>query len=479
MPVLDQQLQAIRNCLERHGDRVGAGPLLVAVSGGRDSTVLLWLLSQMAQQNELSAGLVVAHVDHGVHPQSREAATHVSSLADQLKLPFLSARLENVGTSEEALRNARYEALVQMAKQVGAAAVLTAHHADDDMETVLFRMVRGTGPRGLAGIPESRPLTNGISVLRPLIRTSQSAIAELLTTSGLSIFEDPTNKDLRYSRNQLRHELIPDLREVLGNRLDLSLMELAKTARAANDILEKEALRILDDNACYQTPWRCELNLAPPPDKDQPFLEEAICQIHARLHPKGRRPSFDFQRRIFELWKQPAGKRVHGPNELLVERTRRGILILCPQLAGSPPPNPVELPESTDLAFGTTEWQMHRTHHPSPPMGLKPTEMGPMRALIRAAFAAEPWCLRRRRAGDRFWPLGAAGPVDLRRFLQARHMPRYDRDRLPILIDGNDEILWVPGIEIASPHRITLETEACFEVKLSILGGAKTSPGPY
>ena len=80
----------------------------------------------MAQQNELSAGLVVAHVDHGVHPQSREAATHVSSRADQLKLPCLSARLENVGTSEEALRNARYEALIQMAKQVGAAAVLTA-----------------------------------------------------------------------------------------------------------------------------------------------------------------------------------------------------------------------------------------------------------------------------------------------------------------------------------------------------------------
>ena len=479
MPVLDQQLQVIRSCLARYGDRAGAGPILVAVSGGRDSTVLLWLLSQISQQNELGAGLVVAHVDHGIHEHSQAAAKHVSALADQLKLPFLSAQLKNVGTSEEALRNARYEALIKMAQEVGAGVVLTAHHADDDMETVLFRMVRGTGPRGLAGIPESRPLTNGISVLRPLIRTSQSAIAELLTASGLSVFEDPTNKDLRYARNQLRHELIPDLREVLGNRLDLSLMELAKTARAANDILEEEALRILERNASYPTNWRCEFNLAPPPDEDQPFLEEAICQIHARLHPKGRRPSFDFQRRIFDLWKQPAGKRVHGPSELLVERTRSGILVICPQLAGSPPANPVELPESSDLPFGTTEWQMHRTQHSSPPVGLKPTETGPRRALIRAAFAAEPWRLRRRQAGDRFWPLGAAGPVDLRRFLQARHLPRYDRDRLPILVDGNDEILWVPGIEIAAPHRITLETEACFEVKLSILGGVKASPGPY
>lgn len=479
MHVLDQQLQAIRRCLARHEAHALGGPLLVAVSGGQDSTVLVWLLSELHRRGELSAGLVIGHVDHGVHELSAAAATHVHRLAEQLKLPVVSTRLEGVGTSEEALRDARYQRLVEMARDHGARMVLTAHHADDDMETVLFRMMRGTGPRGLAGIPEFRPLANGIAVLRPLLRTRQSTIARLLELSGLTIFEDPTNLDLAYARNQLRHELIPDLREVLGTRLDMSLIALARTARAANDILEAQATRMLRNYASHPTSWRCDLELAPPRDEDLPFLEEAICQVHAQLHPTGRRPSVDFGRRILALWKQPAGRRVHGPTELLAERTRTGILIVDLLLAGSPPVDRVELPTDELVRFGSTEWGVRRIRHASPPMSPTPTEAGPRRGLVRATFAAEPWSLRPRRAGDRFWPLGARGPVELRRFLQARHVPRFDRDRLPILVDGNDEILWVPGVEIAAPHRITVETEACFEVKLSILGGAGESPGPY
>lgn len=479
MRVLNQQLQAIRSCLERHKAASFDGPMLVAVSGGRDSTVLLWLLSQMARRQELENGLVVGHVDHRLHALSSAAAAHVSALADQLELPFVSTRLGDVGCSEEALRNARYKALVGMARDQGAGLVLTAHHAEDDMETVLFRMMRGTGPRGLAGIPEARPLATGITVLRPMIRTRQATITALLEESGLTPFEDPTNQDLSYARNQLRHEFIPDLREGLGSRLDLSLMQLAETARKANDILEAEAARLLQAYASYPTNWRCEFELAAPAEQDLVFLEEAICQAHARLHPTGRRPSFDFQRRILKLWQQPAGKRVHGPTELLAERTRKGILMINPQLAGAVPTGPIGLPVDIEMPFGTTEWGIRRTYHRCPPLSPKLHEAGPRRALVRAAHAAEPWSLRSRRAGDRFWPLGAAGEVELRRFMQARHMPRYDRDRLPILVDGNDEILWVPGIEIAAPHRITVETEACFEVKLSILGGVIESPGPY
>lgn len=479
MRVLNQQLQAIQSCLDRHKAHSYDGPILVAVSGGRDSTVLAWLLSQMARRQELDKDLVIGHVDHGVHHLSSAAAAHVSALADQLELPFVSTRLGDIGTSEDALRNARYEALVGMARDLGAGLVLTAHHADDDMETVLFRMMRGTGPRGLAGIPEARPLATGITVLRPMIRTRQSTIIDLLEASGLTAFEDPTNQDLSYARNQLRHEFIPDLREGLGSRLDLSLMELAETARRANDILEAEATELLESNASYPTNWRCELELEAPAEQDLPFLQEAICQIHARLHPAGQRPSFDFQRRIVKLWSQPAGKRVHGPTELLVERTREGIVMVDLHLAGTAPTQAIELAADVEVPFGTTEWSVRRSFHPSPPLNPTLQEAGPRRALVRAAHAAEPWALRCRRAGDRFWPLGAAGAVELRRFMQARHVPRYDRDRLPILVDGNDEILWVPGIEIAAPHRITVETEACFEVKLSILGGATGAGGSY
>jgi len=479
MPVLDQQLKAIRSCLARHATGAASGPMLVAVSGGQDSTVLLWLLSEMLRRNELNAELLVGHVDHGLHANSSEAADHVGELAARLGHKLVSTPLENVRSSEDALRNARYEALVRMARDEAAAVILTAHHADDDVETVLFRMMRGTGPRGLAGIPEARPLARGVKVIRPLIRTRRASITALLEESGLPIFEDPTNQDLSYSRNQLRHELLPDLREELGERLELSLMELAQTARRANDILEAEAQTLLQTCARHPTPWRCEIERGAPSERELPFFEEALCQAYAGLHPGGQRPSLDFQRRMLALWGQPAGKRVHGPTSLLIERTRAGILLVHQRLAGEPPDQPIDLPVGAGAVFGTTEWKLRRRLCDRPPHPRQLQRASPTRALISATHAAEPWHLRSRRAGDRFWPLGAARDVDLRRFLQARHLPRFDRDRLPILVDGAGRILWIPGVEISAPHRITEKTSACFEVKLSIVGGVQGESGPY
>ncbi len=156
-------LDACSKCLCRFENLVGERPVLAAVSGGVDSTVLLHALHRLQTERRLPGPLHVCHVDHAVRPDSRDTARHVAELCERLEVPLTVRRLVPSGErpSEDTLRRARYAELLQTGRDVGAGLLVTAHHADDNLETVLFRMLRGTGPRGLAGIPESRWLGHG------------------------------------------------------------------------------------------------------------------------------------------------------------------------------------------------------------------------------------------------------------------------------------------------------------------------------
>ena len=152
-------LDTCARTLSRYENVAAEGAVLAAVSGGMDSTLLLLALTRLREEGRLPGPLRVAHVDHGVRPDSAANAQHVAELCDRLEVPCQIEHLrwsQSETPGEDALRDARYAALEACARDVGARMLVTAHHADDNLETVLFRMLRGTGPRGLAGIPESR-----------------------------------------------------------------------------------------------------------------------------------------------------------------------------------------------------------------------------------------------------------------------------------------------------------------------------------
>src|SRR5262249_2207509 len=190
-----------------------------------------------------------------VRTDSRANAEHVVALGERLSVPVLVRRLElppgrssPCRRSEDELRTGRYRALAAMAQEVGAGALLTAHHADDNLETVLFRLLPGPGPRGLAGLPESRWLVEQgrrCLLVRPFLRVRRASLAALLAQLGERAFEDSTNQDLGYARNRLRLETIPRLRQDLGVGLDVALMTLASTARGLRQILEAQRPRVL------------------------------------------------------------------------------------------------------------------------------------------------------------------------------------------------------------------------------------------
>lgn len=218
-------------------------PLLIAFSGGLDSTVLL----HSAVRAVGAVSIVAAHVDHGLQPLSKAWFEHCAAESAALGVRFVGlralgcpARGDNI---EQWARGERYRLLFQAAADVGAAALMTAHHADDQLETLLLAMARGSGLDGLTGIAESDDC-EGVVLLRPLLTVTQSQLAREAKRRGLSWVEDPSNLDLNFVRNAVRHRLMPVLREVLPD-LPAQLpatIELLQQARATLQSIAEDDL---------------------------------------------------------------------------------------------------------------------------------------------------------------------------------------------------------------------------------------------
>ena len=234
--------------LEVRGARV-----LVAVSGGRDSSVLLDLFARCAPAFELE--LLVGHVHHGLRGvEADRDAEHVSALARAAGLAFAGVRIDPESatgvwpsrirpTLEEAARDLRREALARLADEHGCRSIATGHHAGDQAETLLLRLLRGTGPDGLAGMASK---SEGGRWLKPLLAVSPDAIAEEASARRLVWREDASNSDRRFSRNRLRHEVLPTLVSQFNPQLLRALGQLAEAARedrAWIEVLVEEAAK--------------------------------------------------------------------------------------------------------------------------------------------------------------------------------------------------------------------------------------------
>ncbi len=208
------------------------GKYIVAVSGGVDSIVLLDLLSK---NKDLE--LVVAHFDHGIRRESEKDKNFVVELAGRYGLPIRigEGRLGS-GTSEERARRTRYDFLHEVMKSEGADAIITAHHQDDLVETVIFNILRGTGRKGITS------LSNNKNIQRPLLGISKNEIIKYAKTNNLAWVVDSTNYDTQYTRNWIRHILIPKMDD---EKKDQILM-LYQSHQPINSEVDEAIKRIID-----------------------------------------------------------------------------------------------------------------------------------------------------------------------------------------------------------------------------------------
>jgi tRNA(Ile)-lysidine synthase len=230
-----------RETIRTYGMLAGGERVVVAVSGGPDSTALLSVLG--ALREELHLDLHVAHLNHGLRPDASLDAAAVGRMTRSLGYPFYEAT-EDVASAaartrrslEDAGREARYGFLAGVARRIEASVIATGHTRDDQAETVLMRLLRGSGTRGLAGIPPVRPLDR-LRVIRPLIDASRAEIVAYLARQGLAAREDSSNRDLAMLRNRVRLVLLPIL-EGYNPDVRRALARLAGMVRDEADALD-------------------------------------------------------------------------------------------------------------------------------------------------------------------------------------------------------------------------------------------------
>jgi tRNA(Ile)-lysidine synthase len=402
------------------------GRALVAVSGGPDSVTLLDLLRRASDVHSLT--LIAAHFDHGIHPASGQVARGVEDLARSMGVGFACGRGQlGPGTGETAARAARYAWLETVRVREGAGLILTAHHADDQAETVLMRLLAGSGPAGLAGMAAREgPL------VRPLLPFRRVDLLRHLRAAGLAAWLDPANQDPRHLRSWLRTEVLPALRHRLPD-VDARLLRAGRQAgraRAAwSALLERLPdldFRVEHDGVSVAGPALSGYDSA---------LGEMVLGAAARRAGCPFGPTR--AARVLALAARGAsGSRVPLGNGWSAE-VAFGRLRLA---RGSSPPAP-------DAALilagsqGQVEWGRWRITWRCEPAPLAQDRGG---WSIWVAPAG-PLTVRHWHAGERLRPLGGPGRRLLVRCFQDARVPRSRREGWPVLAEA-DGVIWIPGV---------------------------------
>jgi tRNA(Ile)-lysidine synthase len=476
--VLQRLLSYIRrHGLMRPGDRVG-----VAVSGGGDSVALLRLL--LEARHDLGVVPAVVHFNHKIRGADADADEQfVRELAARFGLEFFCYSADTPAYAaghrlslEAAARELRYRFFDELTADRKLERVATAHTRDDQAETVLLRLVRGAGPAGLAGIHPGvgggissggAPLPPVPRIVRPALDLTRAELRAYLRGVGQPWCEDASNQDVSFTRNRLRQEIMPRLRELNPN-LDAVLSDTAEIARAEelwwNEILN----RLQRDEPMWAKGAHGSLRLRLATLAAQPLaVQRRLLRLLALGH--GLRLEFQHVEQIRELVGEASQshKRLELPQDWDAVRAGQELWFERRSQPGAPPDYEFALPVPGAVDI--------------PQAGLTiAASISSSGERLYPAFARD-LRVRNWRPGDRYWPAHTAAPKKLKELLQARHIPREHKVRWPVVVSshfsprpgekwgtvnhGDEVIVWVPGFGL--PEQFRLREEATDGVRLT------------
>jgi tRNA(Ile)-lysidine synthase len=481
-------IDTVRKTISERQMLVGGDAVVVGVSGGPDSLCLLHVLREL--QQELGLSLHVGHLEHGIRGEESQAdAAYVESLVREWGLPVTVEQgdvpnyaAEHKLAIEEAARRVRYLFLGRVARQVGAQCVAVGHNADDQVETILMHLMRGSGLGGLRGMLPvqtlgAEPWWSGptLRLIRPLLEVSRSDVEAYCRQHGLTPRFDHSNLDLTYHRNRIRHELIPHL-ETFNPRFRELLCRSARSIADDYDYLRSQSLeawgrlaRERDSAVAFPLlPW-LELH----PSLQRHLLREAIHRLRKSL--RDITWTHVEQARV-ALHDKTAGARITLPQGLFLfvgyDEFVIGEEIYSPDLPLVPAePLRIELPGTTVIP--ESEWELRaivlkRDQLPEEAL----CNVEPWQAYLDLEQTGEQLVLRGRRGGDRFQPLGMGGKSkSLNAFFIDAKVPQHIRDRLPLLVSQSQtHIVWVAGYRIDERVKITEQTRQVLHVRF-VRGG--------
>ncbi len=451
----------VRQCIDDYGMLCPEDRVLVGVSGGPDSVALVHVLFWLRCRYAIDLG--IAHLDHGLRPDTAAQETAwVKRLAEDLHAPFFSSRLGTFpghGSLEAWLRTQRYDFLEQTAAQQGFSKIAVGHQANDNAEAVLLHLLRGSGMRGIAGIPPIR----GNRIIRPLIRVTRKEILTCLDRLGIDWLHDPTNMDVRFDRNRVRHQLIPLLEKDYTANLVQILNRTASICFEEDRWIDDQLAPLLARSVAARNSTSLRLRVDSLVRAPRPVQRRIIRNaLRMWLGDLQRFSAAHIENIVALLPDDQRHRRLHLPRRIEAERTVTGLCFrrFPGNYRGRPqaalPAEPVGLTHAIDTAEDLP------AAIEIPEAGLRLTfqieraidhaldhevvrSCGPHRACFDLNRLTFPLVIRNPKPGDRISPFGLQGTQKLKKLFIDHKIPKPERSRVPLVI-GGDTILWVVGV---------------------------------
>jgi tRNA(Ile)-lysidine synthase len=440
------------------GDRV-----LAACSGGPDSVALVALLLKL--RDEMPLEIHLAHFNHRLRDGADEDERFVRGLARRWALPLVAVSADVRSHAarkklniEEAGRDLRYDFLRRAAAEAGATKIATGHTMTDQAETVLMRLMRGTGLSGLAGIAQ---IVAGLPcpIVRPLLGIAGPDLRAWLAAEGIPFREDPSNLDRRFLRNRIRAELLPEIERRYEPRIVAHLARLAAIAGEEDELLGA-FVRELADEFIVRKGRDASLDL-----KSLPLILPALARRVAREYLrelKGDLRDISYED-VESLLSLGEGKDLPLRKGLVLRREGGRV----GRKKVGPPSKAYEIPwdgrgevvvAAAGMAFRGARRKAEAGRSSFKNDDRTGVDLDPAKLVF-------PLVIRNRRPGDLYRPLGAPGRKKLKEILRAKGVPAAGRDRLPVFL-SRGEIVWAPGLAVAEKHKVTGTTETVFSIRL-------------
>lgn len=458
--MLDKILEYIKkyNMVEP-GDKI-----VVGVSGGADSLVLLHVLNEISPVFSLK--LAVAHVHHGLRGKDADRdADFVEKICRDWQIPFYLKKVDvrelayNWGISEEeAGRKVRYEFFDQVLRDIKGQKIALAHHRDDQAETILYHLIRGTGPKGLQGM---KPVRDG-RIIRPLLQISKKEIEEYCREKGLKYRVDATNKDTVYARNRIRNVVIPYIQKHFNPNFSESLIRLGDILQEEEEFLSyyseqmfKKWVRVAYGEASIPLEF---LNRCP-----KAIRRRIIRLAVEKLVNNMIDISYTHVEQVVNMaLYSSAGSSLDLPGNLKIRKDYEALVLSNDEKTCSIPffQYPITIPGRVFIKELDIEITCQRTEKPDV------LHKGPRCIYVDADKIKGSLWIRNRKDGDRFQPLGMKGTKKLKDYFIDKKVPRSQRDAIPLVVDENS-IIWVAGYQLNENYKITSKTRNIIQFKIN------------
>jgi tRNA(Ile)-lysidine synthase len=454
-------IETVRDSVFKYGMIENGDRVVVAVSGGSDSVCLLDIMVRLSE--ELNIQLIVAHFNHGLRENEDELETQfVEKIAGLYALPFVTEKAlsltGDMSSLEEKARDARYEFLEKTRSDNNARRIALGHTMNDQAETVLMRLLRGSGPSGLSGIPPVREVV----IIRPLIEVKREDIIEYLSSKGLDYVLDSSNSNQTYLRNRIRLELLPLMMEYQPRIIE-NLGRLSNVLRDEDNVLDSQTEEWAKGNVLIESEDRVSVNLAEFNSLPSPFKHRLIRSILKRLQKNLRR--IDYKHIIYASHLAKSSKPqafIDLPNNIAVKKIYDRLIFLlkhgdsssgyCYSVKGAGKTFLKETGQT--ISVEEIEWDISAEL-------FKDTDRSI--AYLDAQEINYPFTIRNIRQGDRFVPLGMKGHRKVKDYFIDLKLSSEERSAVPIIVK-DEKIAWICGHRIDDRFKVTPRTKKVLKI---------------